>query len=325
MIQYDARFIYTLIHIAGVLGTEKANIDSNYMVMSMPYTACFTDGAEKWTKKTGCKKISLNDAEREYYESIRNNIKLFDLSYPHLKQILHKKFTFNDEYFYRTRTQDSIDLDLYFNVGTDVCGGVFCGNTILCSVYTPFYQFQESAGEYIRNMSKVTGRIADHYGCKNQPIYQYDKSLLFTYKDYHFFEYSPLKNSVNNIDGFCLFSILCTINYLILFLDKFFINEFPSKLRFAYIQYYYLLGILDEINHTLSTSFCMNDQWKNQDFRNCMAHYGLGQVLKPKDIIIDDLMGGLTQKIFGMDYMQIKNSIYSELQNLAYQIEKYIF
>ena len=86
-----------------------------------------------------------------------------------------------------------------------------------------------------------------------------------------------------------------------------------------------MLDILDEINDTFFTNFHMNDQWQNQDFRNCMAHYGLGQILKPEDIIIDDLMGGLTQKIFGMDYMQIKNSIYSELQNLAYQIENYIF
>lgn len=325
MIQYDARFLYTLTHVSGVLGSEKANIDSNYITMSMPYIACFADGAEQWINKIGIKGISFNDDERQYYELIRGSIKLFDLSYANLQRILHEKLVFHDKYFYEIRTLRSKITGKYYNVGTDVCSGSFCGNTILCSVYAPFYQFQESIGPYIRNMSEVAGRLAAFYGCKDQPIYKYDKSLLFTYKDYHFFDNCPLKKNMNNIDGLCLFSILCTINFLILFINNFFLDEFPSKLRFAYIQYYYLLDILDEINDTFFTNFHMNDQWQNQDFRNCMAHYGLGQILKPEDIIIDDLMGGLTQKIFGMDYMQIKNSIYSELQNLAYQIENYIF
>jgi hypothetical protein len=36
----------------------------------------------------------------------------------------------SDDYFYSIRTPLSIARNVYYNVGTDICHGEYCGNTI---------------------------------------------------------------------------------------------------------------------------------------------------------------------------------------------------
>ena len=43
LIQSDARFLYSLVNIQ----KNAKNINSNYIMMSQPYSGIFTDGAEK--------------------------------------------------------------------------------------------------------------------------------------------------------------------------------------------------------------------------------------------------------------------------------------
>ena len=50
----------------------------------------------------------------------------------------------------------------------------------------------------------------------------------------------------------------------------------------------------------------------------------LGIVLKDKELRMDDIMFGLTEKIFGVDYYIVKTSIYRELKGLARQIGTYL-
>lgn len=55
LIQSDARFIYTLVD----MQNNAKNINSNYIMMSIPYIGIFADGAEQWCKKnwTKCTEI----------------------------------------------------------------------------------------------------------------------------------------------------------------------------------------------------------------------------------------------------------------------------
>ena len=46
--------------------------------------------------------------------------------------------------------------------------------------------------------------------------------------------------------------------------------------------------------------------------------------LKDKELRMDDIMFGLTEKIFGVDYYIVKTSIYRELKGLARQIGTYL-
>lgn len=47
-------------------------------------------------------------------------------------------------------------------------------------------------------------------------------------------------------------------------------------------------------------------------------------MLKDKELRMDDIMFGLTEKIFGVDYYIVKTSIYRELKGLARQIGTYL-
>lgn len=53
---------------------------------------------------------------------------------------------------------------------------------------------------------------------------------------------NPTKNNL----GFVLFCILCNINYIIEFLDKYFVEEIPQKFKYAYLQYYYICDFIEE-------------------------------------------------------------------------------
>ena len=74
----------------------------------------------------------------------------------------------------------------------------------------------------------------------------------------------------------------------------------------------------------LGSALKIDSRWKSDRFRNSMAHYKLGIVLKESDLIISDAMFGLTEKIFGEDYYTVKKSIYKELEGLAKQIGEYL-
>ena len=121
-----------------------------------------------------------------------------------------------------------------------------------------------------------------------------------------------------------LFSILCQINFLIYGVERWIKEETPTKLRFMYLLYYSLLELLPQINQKLNTAFKMDCSWESRDFRNSMAHYKLGVALKKEELVLDDLLFGLTIKYFGVSYIDVKNVITAELENLSHQIEQYL-
>ena len=125
--------------------------------------------------------------------------------------------------------------------------------------------------------------------------------------------------------GLVLFSVLCNINYVTEFIDKYFIEEIPQKFKFAYLQYYYLCNFVNELNVCNGTNYCLDSSLQHRDFRNCLAHYGLGQFLKENEIVDDDIMKGLTYKAFNMDYHSSKQLLYKYLSDLSEQIKVDIF
>lgn len=287
--------------------------------MSQPYIGLFTDGAEQWCEKLGLNVPQFTDIEKTYYTSLRQSHKLYEMSYENYISSLMDKFNASDEYFYKIRSLRE-KLFGYYNVGTDLCNGHFCGNTVLCALYTPVDTLnKKEIGPWIRDISVVSGKLAGFFGCTNFPPYNYDDNICVRYKDYHFYKNCPLK--IKTDLGFLLFSILCSVNYVVVFIDKYFMDEIPQKFKFAYLQYYYLCDFIKELNTVNGTNFLINDSLKDRSFRNCLAHYGLGQYLSEGDLIQRDILKGLTQKAFNMDYLVAKEKLYRYLTELTSQIK----
>lgn len=318
LIQADARFLYTLVDIQ----QNAKNISSNYIMMCQPYIGIFTDGAEQWCKKMRLSAPMFSNAEKGYYTSLRLSHKFLEKSYAEYKKMLLEKFWESENYFYKIRSFREKVLG-YYNVGTDLCNGEFCGNTILGALHTPIPILgNENAGNIIRDMSIIAGKLAAYFGCTEFLPYRYNDNLNIKYKNYHFYKNCPLK--LKNDLGFVLFSILCNINYAIEFVEKYFVEEIPQKFKFAYLQYYYLCDFITDLNTCNATNFYLDTTLKNRDFRNCLAHYGLGQFLKECDIMDNDVLKGLTNKAFNLDYITAKKLLYGSLHDLAEQIKKAI-
>lgn len=319
LIQADARFLYTLVDISN----NAKHISSNYVMMCQPYIGIFAVGAEQWCKKVGLTAPTFSKAEKMYYDALRQGHKLFEKSYDDYMNLLMEKFNESNDYFYSIRSLLERIIG-YYNVGTDCCNGEFCGNTITGAMYTPIKILgNRDAGAWIKNMSVVAGKLAAHFGYINFPLYKYDDdSIVVKHKDYHFYKNCPLK--LTNDFGFLLFSILCNINYVTEFVEKYFTEEIPQKFKFAYLQYYYLCSFVGEINRRHKTNYYLDNSLQNRDFRNCLAHYGLGQFLREQEIIEKDILKGLTYKAFNSDYLSTKNRLYTYLNNLSEQIKKTI-
>lgn len=320
LIQSDARFIYTLVD----MQRNAKNINSNYVMMCQPYIGIFADGAEQWCQKVKLNAPRFNVEEKEYYVELRQAHKLFEISYKKYKTLLLEKFNESDKYFYDTRNLAEKMIG-YYNVGADYCNGVVCGNTILCAMYMPFNTLgDKETGFKIRQLSVVAGKLAGFFLDKNLVAYDYDdKNNIVKYRDYHFYRKCPIK--LKSDLGFVLFCILCSINYIIEFIDKYFVEEIPQKFKYAYLQYYYICDFLEELNIANKTNYYIDTSLKNRSLRNCFAHYGLGGFLKETEINEKDILKGLTEKAFNMDYYSCKELLYKNLKDLKNQIEETIF
>lgn len=318
LIQSDARFIYSLVQ----LRKTGKRIETNYIMMAQPYIALFADGAEQWCNKMNIDSPRFSGIEKEYYSAVRQNIKLFDLSYNEFRKLLLKQLLISEQYFRKHRSPLE-EIIGYNNTGVDLCEGKFCGNTILGAIYSPFDILNNTeTGIWIRSLSIIAGKLAEYFQCKSFPQYNRIGQLRIKTKDYHFFEKNPLRK--NNELGFVLFSVLCTINYIIEFWDKIIIDEIPQKFKFAYIQYYYLCDFICGMNRETGLNLIIDKSLYNRNVRNCFVHYGLGMFLNESDIIDDDLLKGITQKAFGYDYKTSKEMLYSILRSLTNQIESLI-
>ena len=319
LIQSDARFLYTLADIS----QRKNNISSNYIMMCQPYIGVFADGSEQWCKKVGLNAPTFNEKEKAYYSVLRQSHKLLEKTYDEYARLLMEKLQESDKYFYSIRSLHETKFG-YYNVGTDLCNGNYCGNTILCAAHTPMPLLgKQDAGQAIRDISVVAGKLASFFGCKDFPPYQYDDdNNIVEYKDYHFFDNCPLKEKTAL--SVVLFSILCNINYVTVFIESFFTEEIPQKFKFAYLQYYYLCDFVKELNQLNGTKLVVDCSLQNREFRNCLAHYGLGQYLEEKDIVSTDVLKGLTIKAFNLEYSVAKQRLYKCLNELQQQIQNTI-
>lgn len=318
LIREDARFIYALIDIQN---SQKEK--NNFFSMALPYLGIFADGAEQWFKKVGINAPQFNQEEKKYYTHLRVSHKILEEGYETFKAKLEKVLKKSDDFFREPMTLAKRVLG-YDNVGVDLFHGNFCGNTLLVLTYLPNLTIVDVGnGEKLKKISEVAGKLAGFCGVSELPVFKYKPSIRLETDDYNFYKRTPLNK--DDALGLVLFSIVCLINYIIIFLNEVFIEEIPQKLKYAYLLYYYLCDFIEDMNDNTGLNIFIDRKHYCRDFRNCLSHYGLGQYMKKKDIRNDDLLKGLTQKAFKEDYYKTKECIYKYLNNLVNQIGDIIF
>lgn len=320
LIVEDLRFVYS------VLVVNIKNTGYSYPVALQPYLGLITDGIEQWSKKVNTIKKSVpvfTEKEKKYYVALRNNIKLWKNDFSDLSKNLEAVYKANNYYFSNTCKPIAKSLKLYNIYGCFIIDGHFCDNTILDSIYTPYFNLGAPDREYIKAMSEYLGRLVGVFGANKLKAFSVNVQAHFQKRD--FCGFFPAPTGYRKYDkSFILFSIMCTINFLIFGIDKYVLDEAPTKLRFIYIQYFYLVDLVKEINRVFQNRFYISGRWYSRNMRNCLAHYGLGSVLQKDDLNENDAFGGLTNKLFNCDWQTLKNSLIEELWNLSEQLQKFL-
>lgn len=320
----DLQFLYTVF-------SEAEKLTPSYYIAVMPYMGMIIDGCENWSNKVKSVKdytIRFSAEEKAYYTLLRNSIKLWETPFTKLHELLAEKYQKSDIYFSNQCKTIAKSLKLYDIYGAYLINSQFCDNTILDSIFVPEFDFEQLNNadfrEHIKDMAVVAGKFIKRFGISEKAPLKIEPLLSFESNDYGGFVKSPVGNDYSI--RFLLFSILCTINFIVWGVDKLIIPEIPTKLRLAYVLYYYLVQQVPQINILHGTSFHIEDKWvdKKDLFRGSMAHYGLGSVLKHEEVITTDAFGGLTDKLFAEDWQSVKASIIDELCLLAQQLKVFL-
>lgn len=298
----------------------------NYYIALMPYMGIVIDGVEDWVNAYNNSmkdKLDIpvfNDEEKVYYEMMRNSTKIFKDGYKDAYDMLKEKYEESINHFSSVCKPIAKILHLYDIFGIYTMNGEYCGNTILGSYYLPFHRYDKDFGEKIRKLSKIGGAYIWHFNATQE--YSVKPNCVFDDKDFGGFIKSPVGNRYGI--KFLLLCIYCQINFIIHCIDEFIVEETSSKLRFAYILYYYLLNAIPKINEDIKSNFSIDNKYYNELFRNSMMHYKLGVALKENELVEDDHMYGLTQKFFHTDYLTLKNGVINELKNLKFQLKEFL-
>jgi len=300
---------------------------SSYHVAFLPYMGMIIDGCETWSNKVSALKtqaLKFSKEEKQYYSELRSSIKLWETPFSDLFDLLEQKYHESDHHFSSVCKPIAKTLRLYDIFGSYVIDDAFCDNTILDMLFIPRFEYNHIDGEYIRRMAELSGKIIQSFGMAQASSLKTDNSICFRTKDFGGFVKSPIGN--NYSAKFVLFSMLCAINFVLYGIDRYIIPEITTKLRLVYIQYYYILQQLPQVNSIFNTQFYLNNQWTDSKgvFRNCMAHYAIGVTMTQDEVVESDAFGGLTEKLFGIDWLSVKNSIVKELHQLSKQIEYYL-
>ena len=318
LMQSDLSFLYTIF-------TQREIVPPNYYVALMPYMGLIIDGVEDWIKVyNNTSKIKLaapifTAQQQAYYEEMRKSIKLYEKGADCFNELLKIKYQESDRYFSSVCKPIAKYLRLYYVYGVLSCNGIPCDNTILDQCFSPYFQFGNPDGERIKSMAEVAGKYVTIFDAIKS--YSITDKHSFSTKDYGSFVNSPLGHSYST--KFMLFSIMCQINLVVKAVNDLVEDEIPTKLRFSYLLYYYLCGMISSVNNMCKTSLNIDKKYYSENFRNAMAHYKLGIALKESELK-DDPVFGLSQKILNVEYTVLRNYIINELTKLSEQIDSII-
>lgn len=99
LIRNDLRLIYT------IFANTNNIVSFTYYIAFMPYMGMIIDGAEAWIKcynNSNKDKLEIpifTQEEQQYYEVMRNSVKMFEKGVDAVYEILQEKYLKGDEYF----------------------------------------------------------------------------------------------------------------------------------------------------------------------------------------------------------------------------------
>ncbi|WP_019214234.1 hypothetical protein [Fenollaria massiliensis] len=325
----DALSIYSLFkHIE-----SRKDMDT-YIVALTPILGLYVEGAVKWLKSNKELKDTvpkMNPECKIFYETLRKNTKFYGEDIIDIDKELRGQFNQADDYFSQSINIFNKVFYLHDNYGVTFLIKdkikIPMANTIDFASLLPDFTFDLEYAiklkDYLFYAGSLISKILGKDLMIDKNLYKIDMKIKFVNKDYGFFMRSSFSQKYNQ--NFILFNLICNINFILYGLNQLIIEDAPIKLRATYLLYYYLCSINSEINDYFNTSFNIDDRYSDSKVRNALAHYGLYQALGD-DIIEDDLFGGLTNKYFNLNWInllkELNNILLDYRDKILFYLEK---
>lgn len=321
LMRNDLRFVFTIMK-------NKSQVTPNYYVASLPYFGLITSGIENWIRtynsSTAGIKLPLpvfEEEEGQFYEALRESVKFWDGKYADIYSVLKTEYENAETHFSDRCKPVAKLLRLYDFIGVDTVNGLAYGNTILYGAFIPGFSYKTFDGKTIKSYAQIAGVYTRLFDALWE--YSVNDSYRFSFKDYGGLSILPFGNNFN--DDFVIFSLLCQIRFILYCVNEYILDECSTKIRFTYILYYYLTTFIPEISiEKNGINFHIGNEYANRNFRNAMAHYGIGPALNENEIIEEDILFGLTEKILGVTTAEMHNAVLEELGELEIQLARHL-
>ena len=324
----DFKIIYALIK-----ENNRRKGFGNYVLALLPYIGFTVNEGVGWIQKVKALRDVIDlkiDDKENFYVNLRQFIKFYDQSVDELDLILQTSYKESNDFFFNELKPIAKVFKMHYRYGvTFIRFGNFefpITNTINTMALLPGYRISNAKeyGPYIKNKATVAGKLVSVFtginSLEEQSDYSFRQDFLIEDKDYGFLKRNDLSIRYNSY--FILFNIICTVNLMVYGIGGFIIEEAPIKLRGNYLIYYYLCDLNSGLNEFFNAKFNINKLYYNPKVRNAMAHYGLWQALG-EEINLQDRFGGLTNKYFNKNWIDLYKEITNTLLSYKKQILEY--
>jgi hypothetical protein len=314
----------------------------------IPYTSIWIESTSSFLKQIGLD-IYTSKEDEKLVKEIRSKIKMYNEK---IKKNVEKSnliYKFHNDLFKSIAKYNFIrKLNLYYDFGTYLIDNKYIGNTYLyhwyygCSKKKEIDSMEiiEDKSYRISNILGNTLSLVQELTNKNEIGFLLNDELEISYKDYNLGKKnSKIFNGEYDKDAtLILFNILCSINFVLYFLNKLLPKDNLLYFRIKYNCYYYSMYSLDKIieynkinKYDICTLETKINKLKREDeiignkFRNCMAHYNITEDdLKEDEIILGVPFYGLVEKCLRQDFNTLNGELSEKLIHLSDVLEDLI-
>ena len=326
---------------------QNEDFASVFFMGIIPYISIWIDSTSEFFKQMNIEIYTTED--KELVKEIRSKIKMYNEK---IKKNVEKSnliYEFHNSLFKSTSKYKFIRiLNLYDDFGTYLSNNKYIGNTYLYNWYYGCSRKKEignmdiireksyKIGEILGSTLQILGEFFD----KDSKKILLDNKLEISYKDYNLSNRSSkiFNNTYDKDITLILFNILCSINFVLYFLNNILPKDNFLYFRIKYNCYYYSMYSLNKIidynkinkydSYTLESKINklkIEDRIVRNRFRNCMSHYQVTNYdLEEDEILLDVPFYGLIEKYFGKDFNSLNREIYEKLTELSNILEDLI-
>ena len=313
------------------------NIRTHFMLGGLLYFAMLISGSIDWCNKAGIAVTCF--ADKETIDKLRAKVKLYSsddvIPLADQKQLMDRIIGVEKQYWLdlQARSGKNCPKFLIPDLGTYLIVDHYIGNTLEYAYeYSPLNPQGKPIIDALSGKSKeesLAYTFAVEVGQTMQELYtaisgssyilkkSSDRNVIITDKNFRMDNRRYFKKN----NAVFAFNLYCRLNYLLELFSKMCKPKSMLNFRMMYITFFHLKYDLENFGLDFVH---YNMPYRNNIFRNAMAHYSLFGKIDDTEIMENVIGFGLFEKYFGKSFDVVNQAIVEELRKTRDSLGKYI-